>query len=228
MLSEDPGEAMAQEYLKLWKEHGVEPKIRKLPRRPIEASARTLTTLEEVCEDLGNCQRCPLCEARSTIVFGTGNAHAKLVFVGEGPGTEEDKQGLPFVGRAGQLLDKIIEAMGYHRNDIYIANIVKCRPPQNRTPLPNEVAACTPFLVAQINLISPQVIVALGHTAASYLVQSQSPISALRGRLHPLHWKNETPVMPTYHPAYLLRNPSAKKMVWDDMKIVKGLLEKSL
>lgn len=182
-------------------------------------------TLVKIREWLGDCQRCRLCETRNSIVFGTGNEKAKLLFVGEGPGADEDAQGLPFVGRAGKLLDKIIEAMGYQRSDVYIANVVKCRPPQNRTPLPDESEQCMPFLQAQINAIAPQIIVALGLPAATNLTGKMQNMSALRGKFHSLHWNPSVFVMPTYHPAYLLRNPPAKRFVWNDMKLVRAKLE---
>ncbi|MBI1861262.1 MAG: uracil-DNA glycosylase [Deltaproteobacteria bacterium] len=227
MLPEETTNAIAQEYIQLWKEFGVEPQLsrKKLAGRAPKESAPQLKDLEDVRKWLGNCQRCPLCKDRQNIVFGTGNPKAKLMFIGEGPGADEDAQGLPFVGRAGQLLTKIIEAMGYTREDVYIANIVKCRPPLNRTPLPNEVEACSPFLKAQIELVGPRIIVALGLTAASTLTQIPGPISGLRSRFQKLAWNPKVPIMPTYHPAYLLRNPSAKKLVWDDVKQVKDFLE---
>lgn len=147
------------------------------------------------------------------------------MFVGEGPGADEDREGLPFVGKAGQLLTKIIEAMGYHREACYIANVVKCRPPENRTPLPFEIDECSPFLKAQIEAVNPRFIVALGGCAAATLLKTTSGISSLRGRLHPLPWNPAIRVMPTYHPAYLLRNPDAKRLVWEDVKQVKSQLE---
>jgi uracil-DNA glycosylase len=178
-------------------------------------------TLEEIRLDLQGCQRCTLAEGRNTIVFGEGNNEAALLFVGEGPGEEEDKQARPFVGRAGQLLDKIIVAMGMKREDTYIANVVKCRPPKNRVPSPDEVAACTPFLERQISAIRPKVICALGASAAQHLLKTDVPVSVLRGQFHDY---NGIPVMVTYHPAYLLRNPSAKKQVWEDMQKIMALL----
>lgn len=203
-------------------DHVSQSERRTLPNPIVRAE-----TLDEIRAQLGDCKRCTLCPDRKNIVFGQGNPKARLVFVGEGPGADEDAQGLPFVGRAGQLLNKIIEAMGYRREDVYIANIVKCRPPLNRTPTPEEIATCSPFLVSQIGLIQPKVVVALGLTAAAFLTQTQGPISGLRGRFHKIHGHPEIPVMPTYHPAYLLRNPPAKKLVWDDLKIVKEFLENS-
>lgn len=180
-------------------------------------------TLEQIREELGECTRCKLCEGRTHIVFGVGDPHAKLMFVGEGPGRDEDLQGEPFVGRAGQLLTKIIEAMGMKRSDVYIANIIKCRPPENRAPLPDEAATCIPFLHQQIEAIQPKVIVCLGSVAFQYLLETEQKISAMRGQ-----WQEfkGIKVMPTYHPAFLLRNPDAKKPVWEDMKKVRDLLQK--
>jgi len=173
--------------------------------------------LEAVKGQLTDCRRCPLCELRKTIVFGEGNPQAQLLFVGEGPGEEEDRQGRPFVGRAGQLLDKIIAAMGLKRDDVYIANIVKCRPPGNRAPKPQEVEACTPFLNEQIRAINPRVLCALGSVAAKFLLGTEATISVLRGRFHTY---GKVDLMATYHPAYLLRNPEAKKPVWEDMRLI--------
>ncbi len=174
-------------------------------------------TLEEIRADLGDCGRCPLCKGRKNIVFGTGNPRARLVFVGEAPGREEDLQGEPFVGEAGKLLDRILFAMGLERQDVYICNVEKCRPPNNRDPLPEEIAACEPFLKRQLAAIRPDVIVTLGRFAAQTLLNSPLPISRLRGR-----WQSYQgiPLMPTYHPAFLLRNPAAKREVWEDMKQV--------
>ena len=161
--------------------------------------------------------RCKLHAGRTNIVFGVGNPDARLMFVGEGPGADEDEQGEPFVGRAGQLLTQIIKAMGLAREDVYIANVVKCRPPGNRNPEPDEIEACSPFLQAQIAAIGPTVIVALGKFAAQTLLQTETPISRLRGQFHSL---GGVAVMPTFHPSYLLRNPAAKREVWEDMKMV--------
>ncbi len=178
-------------------------------------------SLEDIKRDLKGCRRCALAEGRNTIVFGEGNAAAALLFVGEGPGEEEDKQARPFVGAAGQLLDRIIVAMGMKRADTYIANVVKCRPPKNRAPRPEEVAACAPFLARQIEAIRPKVICALGASAAQHLLKTDVPVSALRGHFHDY---NGIPVMVTYHPAYLLRNPAAKKQVWEDVQKIMPLL----
>jgi uracil-DNA glycosylase family 4 len=177
--------------------------------------------LEEVRTELGECCRCTLGGLRHRIVFGEGNPSADLVFVGEAPGADEDAQGRPFVGRAGQLLTKIIVAMGLKREDVYICNILKCRPPGNRNPLPEEIAACEPFLIRQIEAIRPRVICALGSFAAHTLLKSEAPITVLRGRFHRYQG---IPLMPTYHPAYLLRNPGAKKMVWEDVQTIMKVL----
>jgi uracil-DNA glycosylase family 4 len=170
---------------------------------------------------LDGCPRCKLSKTRTNIVFGQGNARAELMFVGEAPGRDEDEQGLAFVGRAGQLLTKIIEAMGKKREDVWIANVLKCRPPNNRNPEPDEVASCRPFLEEQIRLISPKVIVTLGTFAAQALLETDEPIGRMRGR-----WRSAqgTRVMPTFHPAFLLRSPERKKDVWEDMKLVRDYL----
>ena len=168
-------------------------------------------------EELGECTRCKLAGGRTKLVFGVGNPEAELMFVGEGPGADEDRQGEPFVGRAGQLLTKMIEAMGYRREEVYIANVVKCRPPENRNPEPDEMDACEPFLRAQIAAVRPKVIVALGKIAAQALLRDTTPISRLRGR-----WFTYEGVklMPTFHPAYLLRSPDEKKKAWEDLQLV--------
>ncbi len=174
-------------------------------------------TLEDIAADLGNCRRCRLANERTCIVFGEGDPRAKLVFVGEGPGFEEDRQGKPFVGAAGQLLTRIIEAIKLSRSQVYICNIIKCRPPDNRNPEPDEVAACEPFLKKQIDLVRPMIIIGLGKFAVQTLLQSKVPITKLRGNWHRYHGIK---VMPTFHPAYLLRNPADKKLVWEDIKKV--------
>ena len=173
--------------------------------------------LEDVRAELGDCQRCMLHRTRHHLVFGEGSPQAELVFVGEAPGADEDAQGRPFVGRAGQLLTKIIGAMGLQREEVYICNILKCRPPGNRNPQPDEIVACEPFLIQQLRVIRPKVICALGTFAAHTLLKSEAPISVLRGRFHSYQG---IPLMPTYHPAYLLRNPGAKKQVWEDVQMV--------
>jgi DNA polymerase len=194
--------------------------VQNLPDRVAPAPG-SASGLDAVREELGDCQRCKLARTRKTIVFGQGNPRAALMFVGEAPGADEDEQGLAFVGKAGQLLTKIIEAMGMRRDDVFIANIIKCRPPQNRNPEPDEVLACHPFLEKQIAAIQPRVIVGLGKFGAQWLLKTAEPITRLRGRLG--QFQGIT-VMPTYHPAYLLRNPSSKKEVWEDMKVVRDIL----
>lgn len=174
-------------------------------------------SLEEIRAELENCRRCSLCQGRRNIVFGVGNPHARLVFVGEAPGREEDEKGEPFVGEAGRLLDRILFAMGMRREDVYICNVEKCRPPGNRDPQPEEIAACEPYLKRQLAAIRPQLIVALGKFASQTLLRDDTPISRLRGK-----WREYEGIalMPTYHPAFLLRNPAEKRAVWEDMKQV--------
>ena len=180
--------------------------------------------LSAVRDELGDCTRCKLCKGRKTIVFGEGDPEAVLVFVGEGPGQEEDQQGRPFVGAAGQLLtDIIVKGMRLDREDVYICNIVKCRPPGNRNPEPDEIEACEPFLIKQLQAIRPKMIVALGNVAVKTLLRTKEGITKLRGT-----WRTYQgiPLMPTFHPAYLLRNPSDKKLVWEDIKKVMVEMEK--
>jgi DNA polymerase len=174
-------------------------------------------------EELGDCQRCKLSQGRKNLVYGVGNPDAHLVFVGEGPGADEDEQGEPFVGKAGQLLTKMIEAMGYSRADVYICNVVKCRPPGNRNPEPDEIAACEPFLKKQLGAIRPRMIVALGKFAAQCLLRDDTPIGRLRGIFRSYEG---IALMPTFHPAYLLRDPSKKKEAWEDLKAVLAALKK--
>lgn len=175
-------------------------------------------TLERIREDIGeNCRRCKLCEQRNKIVFGAGHPKAELVFVGEGPGHDEDIQGLPFVGRAGKLLTQMIEAMGLRRDDVYIANVVKCRPPQNRAPEPDEIETCSPFLYRQLAVIRPKAVVCLGAIAFQSLTGTKPSMSRIRGQW--LEFRG-IPLLATYHPAYLLRNPNAKGDVWEDLKKV--------
>jgi uracil-DNA glycosylase len=181
--------------------------------------------LRAVREELGECTRCKLHGTRKNIVFGVGNPDADLVFVGEAPGANEDAQGEPFVGDAGQLLTKMIEAMGWGRQDVYILNILKCRPPGNRNPESDEIDACEPFLQKQLAALKPKIIVALGKFAAQWLTaKPTTAISALRGKLHEYRG---IPVMPTYHPAYLLRTPAQKRVVWEDLQAVMAELEKA-
>jgi len=174
-------------------------------------------TLPKIREDIGDCTRCKLHKGRNKIVFGDGSPKAELVFIGEGPGADEDYQGLPFVGRAGKLLTQMIEAMGLQRKDVYICNVVKCRPPENRAPEPDEVTTCSPYLLRQIDVIRPKVIVCLGAVAAKTLLETTRGISQFRGQW--LEWRGRK-LMATYHPAYLLRNPNAKGEVWKDLQKV--------
>ena len=187
-----------------------------LPWLPVGAPTNEAnSSLESWAREASTCRACPLCEGRRTVVFGEGNPRAAVMFIGEGPGMEEDLQGRPFVGPAGQLLTKIIQALGLTRDQVYIANMVKCRPPQNRVPRPEELTACRRFLNAQIALIQPQVICALGRTAANALLNTEAPLGALRGRDHAL---GAIPVVVTYHPAHLLRHPEAKREAWADVQ----------
>ena len=190
---------------------------------PLPAHRSQSDTLDVIRVDLGpDCSRCKLHTlGRKQVVFGVGNPNADLMFVGEAPGADEDIQGEPFVGRAGQLLTKIIEAIDLKREDVYIANVIKCRPPGNRNPEPDEVEQCEPFLFRQIDAIRPKVIVALGKFAAQCLLKTDAPITRIRGREFAYR---DAVLIPTYHPAYLLRNPSAKKDVWEDMKRVRAIL----
>ena len=190
--------------------------------------------LPTLATDAADCTKCPLHETRNSVVFGVGNTDADLMFIGEAPGADEDRQGIPFVGRAGQLLTQIIEAgMQLKREDVYIANVLKCRPPGNRNPAPDEVETCSPYLIRQIELIQPKVIVALGSFAAQMLLGTKIGITKLRGEFHPcnvagirvLPHKKPPVIMPTYHPAYLLRNPSGKRDVWEDVKKVLAYLD---
>ena len=172
-------------------------------------------------DEIGDCQRCKLAPSRTNLVYGVGNPDADLVFVGEAPGADEDAQGEPFVGKAGQLLTKMIEAMGYARSDVYICNVLKCRPPANRNPEPDEVASCEPFLKRQLAAIRPRMIVALGKFAAQCLLRDDTPITRMRGGFRSYEG---IPLMPTLHPAYLLRDPSKKKLAWEDLKAVNAAL----
>ncbi len=195
------------------------------PRKPFPAqppvaaavaASDRAAALNIIREEIGNCTRCALHTGRNKIVFADGDPNARLMFVGEGPGADEDAQGLPFVGRAGQLLNNMIAAMGLKREDVYICNVVKCRPPGNRTPEPDEANTCSPFLFKQIDVVRPQVIVALGATAATYLLGHRQPLAGLRGRVHAFRG---TQLIVTYHPAFLLRDPRQKKEAWADLQI---------
>jgi DNA polymerase len=181
------------------------------------ACAGSTETLEHIRAHLGDCRRCKLCRNRTHIVFGAGDPQARLMFIGEGPGHEEDRKGEPFVGAAGQLLNRIIEAIRLKRTEVYIANVVKCRPPGNRLPEPDEIATCSPFLRRQIRAIRPLFICTLGSCAAQTLLNTQEAVSRLRGRFFDYE---DIRVLPTYHPAYLLRNPEKKREVWEDMKLL--------
>ena len=192
-------------------------------KAPAAPSQKSPTTLQMIRDELGDCTRCKLHDKRTNIVYGVGHPDAPLVFVGEAPGADEDRTGEPFVGAAGQLLTKMIEAMGLSRQDVYICNILKCRPPGNRNPEPDEIEQCEPFLKKQLAAIRPRMIVALGKFAAQCLLRSDAPISRLRGT-----WKEYEgiPLMPTYHPAFLLRTPSAKREVWADLQEVMRELDR--
>ncbi|MGA3046014.1 MAG: uracil-DNA glycosylase [Terracidiphilus sp.] len=179
-------------------------------------SADRAAALQLIRDDIGDCTRCALHKGRNKLVFGDGDPAARLMFVGEGPGADEDAQGIPFVGRAGQLLNNMIAAMGLKREEVYIANVVKCRPPGNRTPEPEEGNTCSPFLFRQIDVVRPQVLVALGATAATYLLGQRQPLAGLRGRVHAFRGMQ---LIVTYHPAYLLRDPRQKKEAWADLQI---------
>jgi uracil-DNA glycosylase len=194
------------------------PAVKTVAAPAASAPSGETPTLDALRAHIGDCQRCKLAPGRTQIVFGVGNPDADLMFVGEGPGRDEDLKGEPFVGRAGQLLTEIItKGMKLRREDVYIANVVKCRPPENRNPEPDEIASCEPFLLRQIELVKPRVLVALGKFAAQTLMRSNTPITRLRGTWSDYHGIK---LMPTLHPAYLLRNPADKKLVWEDIKMV--------
>ena len=207
-----------------------------LESEPEQDSPYTDLDLPALTADAESCTKCPLHETRTHVVFGVGNPDADLMFIGEAPGADEDRQGEPFVGRAGQLLTQIIESgMKRKRSEVYIANVLKCRPPGNRNPETNEVETCSPYLIRQIGLIQPKVIVALGSFAAQMLLGTKTGITRLRGEFHPcnvpglrvLPHKQPPVIMPTYHPAYLLRNPNAKRDVWADIQNVMAFLEQA-
>jgi DNA polymerase len=222
-----PGFDVSPESLETVKRWGTAPQGTKAPQSGASAPPAGLNTLEDLDEIravLGDCRRCTLAEGRRHIVFGSGDPKARLVFVGEGPGQEEDVRGEPFVGPAGELLTKIIAAMALTREAVYICNVVKCRPPGNRNPEPGEMAACMPFLKAQFSAIRPTVICTLGACASQALLETDAPISRLRGRFHRY---GDSRLMPTFHPAYLLRHPEAKRAVWNDMQKIMALLPPS-
>lgn len=223
MTSHDSGPASdpsPAEELEFFRDLGVRELFLDAPEIPVlvPGSMRTLPDLQKF---IAGCTRCKLAPTRTQIVFGQGNPKADLMFVGEAPGRDEDEQGLAFVGRAGQLLTKIIEAMGTTREDVYITNVLRCRPPNNRNPEPDEVASCMPFLEENIRLVSPKVVVALGTFATQAVLGTDEPIGRLRGR-----WQSArgVRVMPTFHPSFLLRSPERKKDVWEDMKLVRDYL----
>jgi DNA polymerase len=196
-----------------------------LPYRQGTISQSGVSNLQEIRSELGNCQRCKLARTRRTLVFGEGNSKASLMLIGEGPGYDEDVQGKPFVGRAGQLLTKILQAIAIQRDEVYITNIIKCRPPQNRNPEPDEIESCYPFLLKQIQAIQPRIICALGTFAAQTLLKTDDKITSLRGRTYTF---SGIQIFPTYHPAYLLRNPEKKREVWEDMKKIAKVLSNPL
>jgi uracil-DNA glycosylase len=189
--------------------------------KPAQSSTPMTVTLQTIRDEMGDCRRCKLAPLRTNLVFGSGNSNADLVFVGEAPGSDEDQKGLPFVGRAGQLLTKIIESIDLKREDVYICNVLKCRPPENRNPEPDEVASCNPFLRKQLAAIGPKVVCCLGTFAAQTVMQTSAPISKLRGKFHDI---DGIRVIATFHPAYLLRSPDKKRDVWEDMKQIRAEL----
>ncbi|HEX4032067.1 MAG TPA: uracil-DNA glycosylase [Terracidiphilus sp.] len=208
-------------HANFFQEEPAIPARKSFPAPPAQAleivpPAERAVALQLIREDLGDCTRCALHKGRNKIVFADGSPTARLMFVGEGPGADEDAQGLPFVGRAGQLLNNMINAMGLKREEVYIANVVKCRPPGNRTPEPEEANTCSPFLFRQIDVVRPQVLVALGATAATYLLGQRQPLAGLRGRVHVVRGCQ---LIVTYHPAFLLRDPRQKKEAWADLQI---------
>jgi uracil-DNA glycosylase family 4 len=218
-LSSDPAWRRRPESPSAQPEHDAEPVVEAVP---VTFARSLVESLLAIREDIGDCTRCKLhALGRQQIVYGVGNPDADLMFVGEAPGADEDVQGIPFVGRAGQLLTRIIEAIGLKRDDVYIANVIKCRPPGNRNPEPDEVEACEGFLFRQIDSIKPKVIVALGTFAAKALLKTQDPISRLRGRVYEYRGAK---LIPTFHPAFLLRSPDRKRDVWEDMKKVRSIL----
>jgi uracil-DNA glycosylase family 4 len=196
----------------------------KLPLIEVESEspeyAERMSRLSKLAEEASTCRRCGLCETRTNVVFARGRARNRVMFIGEAPGADEDRQGYPFVGRAGKLLDQIIDAVGFQRDEIYVANILKCRPPGNRDPKPEEIESCTPYLEQQIDLVDPKIICALGRFAAQFLTGNmKAPMGQLRGRIH--YYRDRIMVLPTYHPAALLRNPHWKKVVWEDVQLLR-------
>ena len=220
LAAEQEPAAILQSQPNFFGEEPAIPARRSFPAPPpaldIVPPAERAAALQLIREDIGDCTRCALHKGRNKIVFADGSPAARLMFVGEGPGADEDAQGLPFVGRAGQLLNNMIAAMGLKREEVYIANVVKCRPPGNRTPEPDEANTCSPFLFRQIDVVRPQVLVALGATAATYLLGQRQPLAGLRGRVHVVRGCQ---LIVTYHPAFLLRDPRQKKEAWADLQI---------
>ena len=227
-MSGIPGDPLRRAAARALLEGLQEAGLEAVPQRQAAPAAAVLDSaarLRAVAEQVAGCRACGLCEGRQRTVPGEGSSSAQLVCVGEGPGAAEDRQGRPFVGPAGQLLDRILQSgMGLRREEVFIANVVKCRPPGNRDPLPEEVAACTPYLREQLGAIRPKVVLALGRHAAHHLLGGDAPLSRLRGRIHPLPGLEPTGVVVTYHPAYLLRNPSAKADTWKDVQLAMGAL----
>ncbi len=226
---------MARRFLEEEKKRGIEMvKMRRETWTELEPAGKRIGAirseqdpaklLEELSAVVGGCTKCQLASTRTNVVFGQGNPNAKLVFVGEAPGADEDAQGLAFVGRAGKLLTKIIAAIKLDRSDVYICNILKCRPPGNRTPASLEIECCIPYLTRQLDIIKPKIICALGNSAAQTLLNTKSPMNRMRGRFHEFR---DAILMPTYHPAALLRNPEYKRPVWEDMQLIQKEYEKS-
>ncbi len=227
MTASDPKKELARiardlrSYVEAEKASGIADVITPARRRGAASGSKKAALLEPVKKEVLSCQRCPLYKTKKNYVFSDGDPEARLVFIGEAPGEDEDIQGIPFVGRAGQLLTKMIEAMGLRRQDVYICNVIKCRPPNNRAPLPEEAAACKGYLLRQIEIIAPKVICCLGKHASEALLDTEVFITKIRGKEFEF---NGITLIPTYHPAYLLRNPSAKKEVWQDLKKILKIL----
>lgn len=223
--AESPGTQVFQivgqlsDYLELYRQCGFDG----IPCKKVFQEPQAIPALEKLRTELAGCQRCKLSHGRTHIVFGEGNPVATLMLIGEGPGAEEDRLGRPFIGKSGDLLTRMLQAIHLRREDVYITSIVKCRPPQNRDPEPDEIAMCTPFLRRQIEYIQPRIICALGRIAAQTLLETTTPISQLRGRFHQYHGIK---LMPTFHPAYLLRNPQDKRLAWEDLQCVQQEYQK--
>jgi uracil-DNA glycosylase len=222
---QDPSDALRQ-WLEAYRDLGITEIYKKSHSvQAPETNPENLVSLDSLrLAEVGDCTRCKLHKKRRTIVFGEGNPEAQLMLIGEAPGADEDLQGRPFVGRAGQLLMKMIEAIGFQRSDVYIANVLKCRPPENRNPEADEIAECSPFLFKQISIIQPKLIIALGTFSAQLLLNTKSTISALRSRVYEMPYGR---VVATYHPSFLLRSPQMKPQAWEDLKLVKRILDES-